>query len=351
MPERLGADQLVHCPACGMDFSVGEARLSEGELPGIPESEFVPVARPLHPVQSEAPGRVYEQVDLPSVSSVPSPPSTLSEASEAILVSGPSPSEASTPQGREGDFQGTRGADEYSSEVTAETARGEEGGAIDVAGLPTKMGVEEAYHPISWTQEAPVGTLAPEVAQTPAEGQFPGESRQITEGALTAAVPTLELVCPHCQGTFSLGQAQLASSGEKIPAEVVRAIEEHLSGRPSQPERFPSGEWSSAATAVPFSTISIQVPEEESRARPFARQPRKKVNVFKEFVSWVVGAVLGLLIAYYLLVLIRGDHGNFLKIPLPGVRSTYKYSPSWFPSFMKPSPPMDKDSESDAKTS
>ncbi len=350
MPEGLGADQLVHCPACGMDFSVGEARLSEEELPGIPESEFVPVARPLHPVQSEASGRVSEQVDLPSASSVPSPPSSLSEVSEAILASGPSPSEASTPQGCEGDFQRSGGADEYSSEVTPETAGEDESRDTDVVSPPAEIGVEEAYHPITWPHSAPVGTLAPEVAETPAEGEFPAEARQMMEGARTAAVPTLELMCPHCHGVFPLAEAHLASTGEAIPAEVVRKIEEQLGIRPSQPEGYPSGEWSSAAT-VPVSTVSIQVSEEETRARPFGRQPRKKVNVLKELVSWVGGAVLGLLIAYYLLVLIRGDHGNFLKIPLPGVRSTYKYSPSWFPSFMKPSPPGDKESESEAKTS
>ena len=351
IPEGLEAEQLVHCPACGMDFSAGEARLLEGEVPGIPECEFVPVARPLESVQSEAPGRGYEQGDLAWASCSPSPPTTIPEASEAVLASELSPSEASTTQGCEGDSQGTGGAAEYSSEVTPEVFGGEEGWATDVAGPPTKIGVEEACHPVTSTQEASVGTLAPEVPETAAEGQFPAEASQTTEGTPTAAVPTftLELVCPHCQGVFSLGEAQLASTGETIPAELVRAIEEQLSGRSSQPEGYPSGEWSAAAT-VPVSTVSIQVPEEETRARPFARQPRKKVNVLKELVSWVGGAVLGLLIAYYLLVLIRGDHGNFLKIPLPGVRSTYKYSPSWFPSFMKPSPPGDKDSEKDSES-
>lgn len=164
-------------------------------------------------------------------------------------------------------------------------------------------------------------------------GPSPGTEITPSLEAETLQEPgVVTLMCPICGGTFGARDLRLAPSGKALEDEVAAELEELLS-RVRQP-----GETGDFAPQLAAADFRIAVPEEEARRRPFARPPGKKVNILKELVSWVGGGLLGLIIAYYLLVLIRGDHGNFLRIPLPGIKSTYKYSPSWFPPFLRDVP-------------
>jgi hypothetical protein len=78
------------------------------------------------------------------------------------------------------------------------------------------------------------------------------------------------------------------------------------------------------------------------------RRPREK-SLIRELASWVFGGVAGLLIAYYALNWIRGEQGNFLKIPLPGVPHTYKHSPDWFPGWLKAAPDSEDSSPDETR--
>jgi len=66
------------------------------------------------------------------------------------------------------------------------------------------------------------------------------------------------------------------------------------------------------------------------------RPKKKKRSAFFTILEWVFGGVAGLLIAYYAINFIRGESGNFLEVPLPGVPHTYKHCPAWWPGWLKP---------------
>ncbi|NQT11283.1 MAG: hypothetical protein HQ582_00950, partial [Planctomycetes bacterium] len=87
---------------------------------------------------------------------------------------------------------------------------------------------------------------------------------------------------------------------------------------------------------------------EASVMEGMARRRERQKGGWRTLVGPIVGGIAGLVIAYYLLNLIRGEAGNFLKIPLPGVSHTYKYSPGWFPGFLQPS--ADDASQSEDET-
>jgi len=345
MPEGLRPEQLVHCPQCGADFAVGEGLPLEVGGPEVPEQEFVPVARSLDLTASPSELGITLEGQTGSISEVPL---GLPAWEGAKVSSGPGwpageeeilESLEPTPQGA------LRGA-EFLSEQSPESSRVEnltgELSARSTEGEGTDR--ELAVAPAEWSPEGP---SLPEVSGDSAVAEMSSGVSATKEGVATSVSSAWELLCPHCHQRFPLAKAQLASTGESLPEEVARVLEEQLEAQLARTEGAWAGGWHPAQISP--GTVRIQVPEEEQRARPFARQPRKKVNVLKELISWVGGAVLGLLIAYYLLVLIRGDTGNFLKLPLPGLRSTYKYSPSWFPSFLKPSASGEKNSAEETR--
>jgi hypothetical protein len=187
-----------------------------------------------------------------------------------------------------------------------------------------------------------------ESAQEPVSGDSESQGEPVGSGILAgenvAPPPTLELICPHCQQSFSMAEARWAVNGDIVGPEAVQALQQFLNEQRLR-EGLPAGE---AGWGIGAPPLQFAVAEGEEGARPFARRPRPQVNVLKEIVGIVGGGILGLLIAYYALVLIRGDHGNFLKLPLPGIPSTYKYSPSWFPSFLKPAAPAESPAENDS---
>ncbi|MCS7237546.1 MAG: hypothetical protein NZ899_04665 [Thermoguttaceae bacterium] len=164
------------------------------------------------------------------------------------------------------------------------------------------------------------------------EEPAPGPTGEVAE--LPPEKVGVEFRCPHCDGHLRIADLRVAATGEGLSPHLVSQIEALLLA-PLKPADSPAVISFPPPSDVPGVGFRIAVPEEEARRRPFARPAYKKVNIVKELIGWVAGGLLGLVIAYYLLVLIRGDHGNFLKVPLPGIRSTYKYSPSWFPWFLK----------------
>ncbi len=169
----------------------------------------------------------------------------------------------------------------------------------------------------------------------------------------------LQVRCPHCAAECPLGDVVVVATGEPLGPEVASAVARHVISSGERGEAVPALDAWAKVDGMPQIDVGPSIPA-SSEAAPagafdFAREDaeaeaaaagaapgrprrRQQKSMGREIVSWVLGGVAGMLIAYYLLNFIRGPAGNFLKIPLPGVPHTYKYSPDWFPGWMKPAP-------------
>lgn len=173
---------------------------------------------------------------------------------------------------------------------------------------------------------------------------------------------SLRVRCPACEAEFRLSQMIVASTGARLGA----AAETAVAGATAPPGAGETGDpgpmldvWA-RADSVPQIDLGEAAGAQAVSADPgafdFARDDadaadgsgsvaaarqerrRKQKSGLRAIMGPVFGGIAGLVIAYYLLNWIRGEAGNFLEIPLPGVPHTYKHSPDWFPGWMKPQP-------------
>lgn len=309
--EAFSLDQLVHCPGCGAEVAVSELVAPEGDA-GVADvvGDFEPVAF------LETPGETPAGVESTA------PPSAEAAGVEIAQVVGMDEVTGVGKAQAFGDLIGEEG-------LGATTA--EQKGHIN------EQVADDSFSPVASTRAEVVSEYGDEGSVdmvTVAEAAL--REGPAAEGPEVAVEPEpVTLICPTCGGNFDLRECRLAATGETLPPGVVDAVRASLSGGGSAFGAVGAPPvWVTAETGS-RGGIQIVVPEGEARRRPFARQPVDKKRLIKDLVGWVVGGVLGLVIAYYLIVIIRGDHGNFLRVPLPGIKSSYKYSPDWFPSFMK----------------
>ncbi|GEM_PF-3410581 len=246
---------------------------------------------------------------------------------------------------------------------------------------PSELGeaaIPEIVGPVVPVQElAPPGVVealaAPEIAGAKAEQSAPeqiGSSQILTQPpALTptdvalatqpaecatlppsevAAGEVFELICPHCGQAFPLADGKILHTEEPLGEEAAQRMAAAFhaksgttAGQQSEGKTKGMTEgWAPAIAGDAAGGLSAFSPDQfafagvEGTYRP-ARPVVTPGKIVKELISWVGGGILGLIIAYYILVLIKGDQGNFLKIPLPGISRTYKYSPDWFPRFLR----------------
>lgn len=361
LKENVSSEEVVRCLNCGNAFSVKDAG-QPIPVPGAgPELEFVPV----RPDQQQAvpPLVAWESAEVDA--------GVTGEELRETEDQG-SPGVSAVPEGRQ--FEWMHGAILGEGVPTereellgkAKENMHEESGAslrfqilgMEPSGETSDLGLlrgrtqpardSEETVTLSSVPSAVSSEIVVESAQEPVSGDSESQGEPVGSGILAgenvAPPPTLELICPHCQQSFSMAEARWAVNGDIVGPEAVQALQQFLNEQRLR-EGLPAGE---AGWGIGAPPLQFAVAEGEEGARPFARRPRPQVNVLKEIVGIVGGGILGLLIAYYALVLIRGDHGNFLKLPLPGIPSTYKYSPSWFPSFLKPAAPAESPAENDS---
>lgn len=247
------------------------------------------------------------------------------------LVSVAEVSEAGPPAEAKADAE-----EEEGSESEEETAAEETDSAEDVT--ETGEGATEAGEGATEAGEEPPEPAAPE--------------------------PPVQVRCPHCEAEYPLSQVVVVATGAELGPAMAAAVARHVlpgEGPASEPPALDV--WAKADGVPQIDLGEATRPEavtDHSSAFDFARQDadreagptgatalrprrRKQKSMARELAGWVFGGVAGLVIAYYLLNFIRGESGNFLEIPLPGVSHTYQHSPDWFPGWMKAAPESEED--------
>lgn len=346
--------QVAECPNCAQQFRV-PGRVLESHVVRCPvcdaEYPFSEIAPGIWQVPDEEGPDEELIVVTPTVADDFAPATETLEDADADLAAGGVPSDEATdavsepglPAGDESQQNHMPARASEQQEPSPEAAEPE--AEPVVTGQPGEPSVEQAQQ---------------ESQATPAAAEKADESvsPQETEPSKAEAVD-LQLRCPCCGEPFALSEATLAESGEKVGGQRAELVWVVLSGRgeAGQSEAvsfFPGVVDGSRAgagrsgqvvdeQAMEFAaSLARQRPAEESVTARIAPRGKPK-NVVKELCSWVFGGLAGLVIAYYLLVLIRGDAGNFLKIPVLGIPHTYKYSPEWFPGWLRAEPEADPD--------
>ncbi len=306
LSDGVSVIQVVHCPGCGVEVEVAELEPSELEGEEAIVGEFEPVATIDGGYESTKEGGISDLTGGAGSVEPPSATDLIAQFGNDLAIS--TKERVSDPQ-----------VDEVQQTNLHSAEPGE--ATTDISALLARV-VGESH--LGSGGE----TVSEEFGAGAAVESFPPSDQELMVGPVF-------LLCPLCGGKFDVSECRLPETGDPLGGQAAQALSQILRRSP-----YPSTEGVSVATwpgVGPADQMGIQiaVPEEEARRRPFARQPQRKKNIFKELLSWVGGGILGLVIAYYLIVLIRGDHGNFLKLPLPGIKSSYKYSPNWFPGFLK----------------
>jgi len=334
VPRGLDSAQLVRCPICDAEYPLSETAAEVQEIPAeeAPAEELVPVASDGAGAESEATNRNGD--DSAAVLAERTPeiePAESAQVDQAEHEPTQMPENAATEQEPAGPTEPAVSVSEQPADATGEEdlRQRERGNGHSAEQQPATSEVGEA-HPA----EQPSETVA-----------------QRRESEQRADVADIDLECPHCGRQFPISEAVLIASGEKLgkhSAEVVAqalseqtadAGGERLSFGPQVTEvpHIDTGQTPDAVDeeAIRFAaSLAAEQPEQESVTARIAPRGKSK-SLIKAACGPVLGGLAGLVIAYYILVLIRGDAGNFLKIPVLGIPHTYKYSPEWFPSWLR----------------
>ncbi len=351
VPDDLSETQVVRCPICDAEYPLAEIPLREQDASDeeLPAEELVPVAT-VAPDDAASAAESTEDQDgaLAGADAVDEEAGDTDEGDDGekpVEAAGPS-TEANDPE------QEHPPAGEASGEADSQHL-----GAATV--LDTEQSIEspEADHaaePVAGEDEEDS-----EVASATVEQAEQGDTAAgaVAEKAEKADV---ELECPCCGEKFAFSEAILTDSGQKVGRERAQRVFATLTGgdpaeqatgfvpRGCESVQIDTGQSAPGVDeeAMQFAaSLAQQQPQEESVTARIAPRGKPK-SVVKELCSWVFGGLAGLIIAYYLLVIIRGDAGNFLRIPVLGIPHTYKYSPSWFPGFLRAEPDADSEDES-----
>lgn len=193
------------------------------------------------------------------------------------------------------------------------------------------------------SEEAPAAPYPSEAAE--ASLAEPPEAELAPETPAEEA-PTIDLDplvrAPFSEESFPLSELIVASTGERIGPVAAAMIVRHGLLRPLTEEEAAAMAPPEPATAQePAETFDFSqlaaASQEGAPAEPISVRTRRRpeVHPLKEMFGIVLGGLAGLLIGYYLLNIFGGARYDFLKIYLPGVKHTYKYAPSWLPSWIK----------------
>ena len=332
IPEGIDQSESVCCPLCRAEFLLSEMPPEVGEVSDEPNPppEVVPAAALFdegHERQSPEPPacEVDETID----------------ESEGLVVEEEADAERDEPS----DCELAEAADE------AKSPPDETVPAPDEAREP----VPEVEEPVSDTPET-----APETPSTVSQAE------------------SMRVRCPVCDAEYGLSQVIVVSTGERLGAEAAPAAGGKIghSGLGIAADEKPALDvWAKADGApqidlgggagthvVTAEAGSFHFAQEgaeaadasggtgslpvSSRHWPQASGTQRRRNQhsgLRTLAGPVIGGIAGLVVAYYLLNWMRGEAGNFLNIPLPGVPHTYKHSPDWFPSWLKPAPESEDD--------
>ncbi len=326
VPEGLKEGESVRCPFCQAVYSLSElpadaADADDSEMP----PELVPVA--------EADG----QQGAPSEA----------DSSERLEMADEEEDTAEAPSDQIG--EGTDEAIE-GPEAEAGVEPGEEEGPTAETETDTEEEEGNESEEEGAEEEAESAEDATETGEEPAEAAAPEE--------------TVQVRCPHCEAEYPLSQVVVVTTGAELGPATAAAVARYiLSGEGPASEPPALDVWAKAegvpqidtgedagpqavaahASAFDFAREDAEVEAGPAGATGLRPRRRKQKSIARELASWVFGGVAGLVIAYYLLNFIRGEAGNFLKIPLPGVSHTYQHSPDWFPGWMKAAPESEEE--------
>jgi len=218
---------------------------------------------------------------------------------------------------------------------------------------------------------------APEHATDEAEETEESTPQTPAPAGEDKAEPVLRVRCPTCEAEHPLSEMVVVDTDEPLGSDVVVGVVRALSAdEAALPEGGAAGVpgldvWAKADSVPQIDlgdgggvespsadAAAFQFGGEESRAddaeasvmEGMARRREKHKGGWRSMVGVIVGGIGGAMIAYYLLILIRGEKINFLEIPLPGIRQTYTHSPDWFPGFLQPSADEEDASQSEDGT-
>lgn len=327
LPDAVDQDERVRCPICNAQYELNEVQTDTFESE---EGDDLPPE--LSPVIDTAP-----DIDI-----------TLGAEKAPEIESAPVDETAPDVESIEIETEPRDEEEVAEPEASGEGEGDEEAPQVDSSdGLTVDSDDSAPEHATDQTEETEEPT-----PQTPAPA---GEDK---------AEPVLRVRCPTCEAEFPLGEMVVVDTGEPLGSDVAAAVVRVLSAdQAASSEGLAAGGprldvWAKADSVPQIDlgeggrvesqtadAAAFQFGGEESRAddaeasvmEGMARRREKQKGGWRTLVGPVVGGIGGLVIAYYLLNFIRGEAGNFLKIPLPGVSHTYKYSPDWFPGFLQPS--------------
>jgi len=363
IPENVDEGQPVRCPLCQAECLLGEmlAEATQADDEAETPPELVPVAAVAEEGENdESPGSSEPRAE-PSEEAGPAldiwsrqvedaPKIDLgdglqidSETAESVEEEIEEPV-AVTAESVEEEVEVEEIAEEPEEPVGETEAPGDE---TEQPAAEGEERAEEAEQPADETQEplAETTEAAVETAQAAPEAPSPVAQDEI-----------VRVRCPVCEAEYRLSQVIVASTGEQLGSAGAAAAARAISGAPAA-ETPALDVWAKAegvpqidlgqgsqTQAVAAEAGAFDFARDESEAADAAagvpgtrlRRTRTQKTGIQTVLGPVLGGIAGLLIAYYLLNWIRGEAGNFLKIPLPGVPHTYKYSPDWFPGWLKP---------------
>ncbi|MFH1921943.1 MAG: hypothetical protein ABIP48_18915 [Planctomycetota bacterium] len=337
IPEGADRSESVCCPRCRAEFLSSEVPGEVGQEGGSaePPHDVLPVEalfdETSEPETSELQGEPSEGkeeeeepgLDLWVEQAEEFPEIDLSRGIETDSETGGLVAEAQEPAGQL--------EEETESEDAAEDSEGPNVASEDVV---PEIATDE---PEPSTHEPPEATPA-----TPQHAESP------------------RVRCPACEAEYGLSQMIVVSTGSRLGAAAAAAVAgatAHSATGESPGEGPMLDVWARADTVPQIDlgeAAGAQVVSAEPGAFDFARDDseaadgsgsvaaarqerrRKQKSGLRTIMGPIFGGIAGLVIAYYLLNWIRGEAGNFMEIPLPGVPHTYKYSPEWFPGWMKP---------------
>jgi len=196
------------------------------------------------------------------------------------------------------------------------------------------------------TPERP--TAGPEESAESAEPDR--QDAEVPDGAVEPAESAPEVVrvrCPCCAEEYPLSEALVAATGEPLGPAAAAAVADGTVRSEGVEAASP---WA-AIHAAPHIDTGVEAGaasgafdfargDADEGTRPGGIASRRlrggpEKSMFRALGGWVFGGVGGLVIGYYLINAMLGERGDILKVPLPGIRHTYKHSPGWFPRWLQ----------------
>ena len=380
IPEGVEPFESVRCPHCEAEYALVAVLFNAqpGDEAPQPPPQLVPLAsgsqqdQPEAEAAGEAPADATEQPDPDQASSDEAePPEEETETpgdepeppEEEVETPGDEPErpeeEAETP--------GDETADTV--DESDEAAEAEE--PTDVPQPPEDQAAdEEGEAPEDAAEGADEEGETPdeEVARADEESEAAEEEAEADEEEDQTETPVAETTpdadqekvvavrCPHCEAEYPLCDVIVVETGDALGSGAAAAAARALLGGEADGSQAPTLDvWAKAegmpqidlgdgggpqaiaadAAAFDFAAEDAEA-ETDEEGKPRPRRRRRQKSGVRTAAGIVLGGLGGVLIAYYAINWLRPETGNFLHIPLPGLPHTYKYSPDWFPGFLRP---------------